>query len=216
MDADVPRALCEEGTRRICPDGCGTEACENGDWSRRCEASVETCNGHDDDCNGQIDDSFTAQGLGSSCSIVLDNGCEATGISVCSIDQTNIECNAAPVEPEEDICDGYDNDCDGSIDEGFEAERCCVDAFQCPLGHLCRRIVVSIQAQWLKSKSGQPLPVERVTSLEDWAGFCRDLCFSDDDCRSGFHCTCLTENSCAFEVCLPDDGGGSSNSCTRR
>ncbi len=73
--------------------------------------SREICNGKDDDCNGLIDDA-----LGT---VVCGVGACRTEVSAC-IDGREVEC--IPGMPGEELCgDKIDNDCDGRIDEGFEA-----------------------------------------------------------------------------------------------
>jgi hypothetical protein len=85
--------LIDEGQRNAC-DLCGI-------------LPSETCNGVDDDCNGQTDEELIHP-----CSTACGEGYE-----FCS--QGNwISCNAPPVFPE--ICDGIDNNCDGNIDEDLD------------------------------------------------------------------------------------------------
>ncbi|MCD6590609.1 MAG: hypothetical protein J7K72_01410 [Candidatus Aenigmarchaeota archaeon] len=79
-------------------------ACYNGG-----QPSVETCNGIDDDCDGIIDEDWPT--LGKPCGEGI-----CAGVYVCSEDGKTVVCNGA--EPEVEICDGKDNDCDGAIDEG--------------------------------------------------------------------------------------------------
>ena len=72
---------------------------------------VELCNGIDDNCNGQVDETFPEDGqpCGS------DQGVCHQGISVCR--NGALECDGAG-DPQAEVCDGQDNDCDGQIDEG--------------------------------------------------------------------------------------------------
>ncbi len=79
----------------------------------------ETCNGVDDDCNGQTDDSVTApEGTCLSdgvCAGPLPNGkavaqCDGKNGYVCSYPAGYESVN-------ETLCDGFDNDCDGQTDE---------------------------------------------------------------------------------------------------
>ncbi len=67
--------------------------------------SGETCDGVDNDCNGQVDEN-----LSRSCS----NACGAVGSETCSAGAWG-SCNV-PTTPTE-TCDGVDNDCDGQVDE---------------------------------------------------------------------------------------------------
>lgn len=79
----------------------------------------EICNGVDDDCNSQTDDSVTAPP--STC--LTDGVCAGPlpdGKSVAQCDGTNGYVCSYPAGYEsvnETLCDGYDNDCDGQTDE---------------------------------------------------------------------------------------------------
>ncbi len=73
----------------------------------------EKCNGIDDDCDALIDEGFP--GLGQECSVGV-GACRSTGINVCTT-ETTTACNAIPGNPQSEICDNKDNDCDGLVDE---------------------------------------------------------------------------------------------------
>ncbi len=75
--------------------------------------ATEVCNGLDDNCNGQADETYSD--LNSVCSVGV-GACESIGNSVCSADGSGTVCSAIPGAPSSEICDGIDNDCDGVVD----------------------------------------------------------------------------------------------------
>jgi hypothetical protein len=108
---------CNTGMPGIC--AAGTTDCQAGgnlacvqDQSAAPDDSV--CNGLDDDCDGPVDEDFvstpTACGVGA---------CAATGQIECQGSVEIDTCAPGTPAPDDSVCDGIDNDCDGPVDEDF-------------------------------------------------------------------------------------------------
>ncbi|MGK0360977.1 MAG: Notch-like protein, partial [Bradymonadia bacterium] len=76
----------------------------------------ETCNGADDDCDGETDEIFAD--LGEACAVGL-GVCETNGERVCAPDGAGTVCDARPAPAGSEACNSADDDCDGTIDENF-------------------------------------------------------------------------------------------------
>jgi len=76
-------------------------------------APQETCDGTDDDCDGQTDEGFQSLTCG-------EGACRVTVVA-CS-GGTPAEC--VPLAGRAETCDGQDDDCDGLTDEGFGLVAC--------------------------------------------------------------------------------------------
>jgi hypothetical protein len=98
---------CEAGVLR-CVDGVFGE-CEDA-----VEAQPETCNGIDDDCDGTPDE------LDAVCDTELMGRC-ATGRLQCDGEAER----CMPDEmPDDEVCNGVDDDCDGLVDDGLDDLPC--------------------------------------------------------------------------------------------
>jgi hypothetical protein len=120
IDEDFP-TLGQPCNQQSC-QGAGQFVCNASGTSVECSVTAagptpEVCDGHDNDCDGVVDEAPAAgepamPGVGVACGSNVGE-CKA-GISACAGGQ--IVCNA--VGPSAELCDGLDNDCNGSIDDG--------------------------------------------------------------------------------------------------
>ena len=110
-------ACARSGLRRCTPEGeafCGAEPGDPG---------VELCgNERDDDCDGGLDEGFDE--LGTPCAAGV-GGCRREGTVVCSEDGHQAVCGAIPGEPEEELCNEEDDDCNGEVDDPLDVGQEC-------------------------------------------------------------------------------------------
>ena len=119
----------DDGLSRRCQRGCnaGTESCSNGKW-QPCAAKPadpEICDGKDNDCNGKVDD--RPPGKACECRIGQKESCyngpkNTLNKGHCKAGQRHCQTTGkwslclGELTPNNEQCDGRDNDCDGSVD----------------------------------------------------------------------------------------------------
>lgn len=125
---------CLNGNKQACGSDVGeckkgTQTCVNGKWDvcvGEVSAQKEVCDGRDNNCDGSIDETFT--NLGNTCEMG-QGACKAQGKFICKADGSGVECDAKPTQPQVEICNNIDDDCDGTIDNDA--------TLRCPRGQLC-------------------------------------------------------------------------------
>ncbi|WP_206607048.1 MULTISPECIES: MopE-related protein [Sandaracinus] len=108
---------CVPGSTRTCATNCGTtgvSTCTNGcEWGA-CTPPPEVCNGRDDNCTGGCDEtSMCCAGS----TVTCETTCGSTGTYACSG-----TCTPGACIPPAETCNGLDDDCDGTCDNG---STCC-------------------------------------------------------------------------------------------
>lgn len=187
-------ACLAQGTYECKSDGSGVECSEPPGMP-----SSETCDGIDNDCDMKIDEDFM---IGMPCDGPDADIC-ADGVRVCDGPSAAV-CNDGPGNSPE-LCDTFDNDCDGHFDEGFGLGVACdgTDTDACNEG----TIVCNGQM---------------ATKCSDMTSSTTELCNNlDDDCRNGIDDTFPLGQSCQVGLgqcqrngVLQCTGNGSGTQCS--
>jgi MYXO-CTERM domain-containing protein len=198
----------------------GITRCVNGHLI--CETTstpgVEVCNGKDDDCDGVIDNG-TFPGVGDSClcdgltqaQVDVGGDCKA-GKKICR-GALGLVCEGC-VLPRAEVCDGRDNDCDGTSDmaarcpsgfacrEGSCTLNCKPGEFPCPAGYMCiDTYCIPQRCVGVSCPAGQ--------RCDNETGSCVDLCdkvvcSAPSYCKRGLcvNCNTVGEECQAGQMCV--------------
>ncbi len=120
--------LVDEDLTRGCTTACGSgsETCSAGAWGGCSAPAVEAelCNGADDDCDGNIDPGCDCViGTTRACGEASDVGACQPGLQTCGGDGRWGAC-AGSVGAAAELCNGLDDDCDGTVDNGASVVGC--------------------------------------------------------------------------------------------
>ena len=169
------------------------------------EAVEQSCDGADNDCDGETDEDLTDPAL-AGCSTLG----ECLGRAASSCNGVSLTCDYSAVigyEADETLCDGRDNDCDGETDEDLSeltSETPCVDTGLCAAG---------VPAEC--TASGWVCHYDQLAGYEAVETLCDGI---DNDCDGGTDvgvCTtpgspCTEPAGCDSTYCYDDiDGEGS-------
>ncbi len=191
---------CVAGSSTSCTTSCGstgTRTCDASCTMGSCTAPAEGCNGVDDDCDGNTDETVECSpGAMTSCT----TSCGSTGTQTCSS-----MCMFGTCAPPAEVCNGSDDDCDGRIDNGFT----CVPGATGPCTTSCGTSGMRTCTSSCTWGTCMP-PVEACNGADD---DCDTRCDETFTCCAGSPGTCMTScgtmgtrtcsSSCAWSVCSP-------------
>ena len=208
---------CAAAGQRLCVAGALTDTCVPGAPA----ADDATCDGGDDDCDGVTDEDWISGT--STCGVGV---CEATGTTLCEDGVESPFCRPHKPQVEDDeSCDGYDQDCDGEVDEDFVVRETQCGAGDCARTGERRCDAGAVVNTCVPGAPGPGLDCDPATCADavangdetdvDCGGPVCDPCAEGDgcevsqDCAAGLVCAggaCVP--ACAADPLCDTDGDG--------
>jgi hypothetical protein len=151
----------------------GTTVCASGGATTTCSVTAgsptsELCNKIDDNCNGSTDETFTT--LGNGCSVGI-GACQRFGTTICATSGATTTCSATAGTASTEMCNGIDDNCNGSADETFTTLG---NACSAGLG-VCQRFGTTVCAS-----GGATTSCTATAGTNSSSEVCN---FLDDDCN---------------------------------
>lgn len=165
----------------------GATSCTNGSIHDSCEPASPSgddsaCNGLDDDCDGLVDESYLR--VATTCGVGV---CAATGATECGFGSVVDSCVPGIGAVADAVCNGLDDDCDGTVDEDFVSL-----ATACGTGACAAIGATSCQAGIVRDSCAAGTPAAMDATCDG----------IDDDCNGfvddGY---VTTSTSCGVGVC---------------
>ena len=178
------------------------------------EPVAETCNGLDDDCDGQTDEGQMNETCGVGECVRSVSSCVDGGTAMCT-----------PGDPVAELCNGKDDDCDGTNDNGFDlmgdSMNCGACGNVCNLPHAssncasgsCR--VVTCDTGWSNCNNMDPDGCESdVTMDPSNCGACNATCTRPNSTATCVNSTCQFACAAGYIDLNNDPADGCEYACT--
>jgi len=170
-DTSEPEGGCTDGTKVSCYEGpagtkgvgvckAGSSTCESGAWgpcTNQVLPSSEVCNGLDDDCDNAVDPNCACvPNESENCG--TDTGECEMGTRSCTQDGEWGACEGGK-GPTAEVCDGKDNDCNGSADDAIATPSCYTGPDGTQGIGLCKAgLLTCVSAQQICANQVLPVP----------------------------------------------------------